>query len=47
MHNHLSGVGEVFQLNCNEMEAFQIVKGAEQYFSYINTKDAPPKEKYN
>ena len=47
MHNHLSGMGEVFQINCNEMEAFKIVKGAEQYFSFINTKDAPPKEQYN
>jgi hypothetical protein len=47
MHNHLSGLGEVMQLNCNEAEALQIVQSAEQYFKFITTKDAPPREKYN
>jgi hypothetical protein len=47
MHNQLSGLGEVFQINCNEVEALEIVQSAQQYFKFVTTKDAPPREKYN
>jgi len=38
---------EALTLNCDDMEAFDIVRGAVGYFEFINIKDAPPKEQFN
>jgi hypothetical protein len=43
----IGGVGEVITLNCNDMEAAEMLEGMRDYFGYINTKDAPPKEMFN
>jgi len=38
---------EALTLNCDDMEAFDIVRGAVGYFEFMNIKDAPPKEQFN
>lgn len=38
---------EVSTLNCDDMEAQSMLKSAHDYLLFINTKDAPPKEKFN
>lgn len=42
-----SPVNEVVSLNCTDMEAHNLVKSIEDYFVFINTLDAPPKEQFN
>lgn len=42
-----SPVNEVVSLNANDMEAHNLIKSVEDYFMFINTMDAPPKEKFN
>ena len=42
-----SPVNEVVSLNANDMEAHNLIKSVEDYFTFINTMDAPPKEKFN
>lgn len=42
-----SPVNEVVSLNCDDMEAHNLIKSVEDYFVFINTMDAPPKEKFN
>ena len=43
----IGGMGEVITLNCNDMEASDMVEGLRDYFEHANTKDAPPKEMFN
>lgn len=42
-----SPVHEVISLNATDMEAHNLIKSVEDYFMFINTMDAPPKEKFN
>jgi len=42
-----SPVNEVVSMNCDDMEAHNLIKSVEDYFVFINTMDAPPKEKFN
>ena len=42
-----SPVNEVVSLNCDDMEAHNLIKSVEDYFVFINTMDAPPKEQFN
>ena len=37
----------VVTLNCNEMEASQLMLAANDFFGFLNTLDAPPKENFN
>jgi len=38
---------EALTLNCNDMDALSLIESIHTYFSFINTIDAPPKEKFN
>ena len=42
--DHVAGV---VTLNCNEMEASQLMLAANDFFGFLNTIDAPPKEEFN
>jgi hypothetical protein len=42
-----SPVNEVISLNADDMEAHNLIKSVVDYFVFINTMDAPPKEKFN
>lgn len=42
-----SPVHEVISLNATDMEAHNLIKSVEDYFMFINTMDAPSKEKFN
>ena len=37
----------VLSLNCEEMEGAKMLQAATDFFSFINTQDAPPKEMFN
>lgn len=37
----------VVTLNCDEMEASQLMLAANDFFGFLNTVDAPPKEQFN
>jgi len=37
----------VVTLNCNEMEASQLMLAANDFFGFLNREDAPPKENFN
>jgi hypothetical protein len=41
------GKARVVTLNCNEMEASQLMLAANDFFGFLNVLDAPPKEKFN
>lgn len=38
---------EALTLNCNDMDALMLIESIHTYFSFLNTVDAPPKEKFN
>ena len=42
-----SGLVETMTVNCDDMEAFNILNATKQYFEFVNTADAPPKEQFN
>lgn len=37
----------VVTLNCDEMEASQLMLAANDFFGFLNLVDAPPKEEFN
>lgn len=37
----------VVTLNCDEMEASQLMLAANDFFGFLNLLDAPPKEEFN
>jgi len=43
----LEGMSEVIQFNSNDMDTYDILRSASNYFDFLNTKDAPPKERMN
>lgn len=40
-------IAGVVTLNCDEMEASQLMLAANDFFGFLNTLDAPPKENFN
>lgn len=40
-------ITEALTINCDDMDSYEIVKGALNYFEFLNIKDAPPKEQFN
>jgi hypothetical protein len=40
-------LGGIVSLNCNEMEAAELMLEANEFFGYLNTVGAPPKEAFN
>ena len=40
-------MAQAIALNCDDMEAYRLVRSVGEYLHFINTKDAPPKEKFN
>ena len=40
-------IAGVVTLNCNEMEASQLMLAANDFFGFLNVLDAPPKEQFN
>jgi len=42
-----SPVHEVISLNATDMETHNLIKSVEDYFVFVNTMDAPPKEQFN
>jgi hypothetical protein len=40
-------IAGVVTLNCNEMEASQLMLAANDFFGFLNLLDAPPKEHFN
>lgn len=41
------GTEAAISINCDSMEAANLLLGANNFFGYLNTKDAPPKEMFN
>lgn len=45
------GTGEsidnIITMNCDSIEATQLMLAANDFFGYLNTKDAPPREMFN
>lgn len=37
----------VVTMNCDSMEAARLLVATNDFFGYLNTKDAPPKEMFN
>ena len=37
----------VITMNCDSMEAAKLLAATNDFFGYLNTKDAPPKEMFN
>jgi hypothetical protein len=40
-------IAGVITVNCNEMEASQLMLAANDFFGFLNVLDAPPKESFN
>jgi hypothetical protein len=47
LFNSSEKLGGVVTLNCDEMEAAQMLLQANDFFGFLNTIDAPPKEAFN
>lgn len=41
------GTDAAVAINCDSMQAANMLLGANDFFGYLNTKDAPPKEMFN
>lgn len=41
------GIASVTNVGCDEMQAAQLMVAANEFFGYMNTVDAPPKENFN
>lgn len=42
-----SGLCETMTINCDDTEAYSLANSTAQYLHFVNTADAPPKEKFN
>jgi hypothetical protein len=47
LFNGSDKLGGVVTLNCNEMEAAELMLEANDFFGYLNVIGAPPKEAFN
>jgi hypothetical protein len=45
--NAAKNVAGVITVNCDEMEASKLMLAANDFFGFLNTIDAPPKEEFN
>ena len=45
--DHPNGRVDTISVGCDDMEAYQIASATKQYFEFINTVDAPPRERFN
>ena len=45
--NATKNVAGVITVNCDEMEASKLMIAANDFFGFLNTIDAPPKENFN
>jgi len=41
------GIDNIITMNCDSMEAAKLLVATNDFFGYLNTKDAPPKEMFN
>jgi hypothetical protein len=41
------GIDNIITMNCDSMEASNLMLAANDFFGYLNTRDAPPKEMFN
>lgn len=41
------GIDNVITMNCDSMEAAKLLVATNDFFGYLNIKDAPPKEMFN
>jgi hypothetical protein len=42
-----NGQIDTMTVNCDDMEAYDMASATTQWFEFVNTKDAPPKENFN
>lgn len=42
-----TGMCETLTINCDDMTAYDMCSATMQYLEFVNTIDAPPKEKFN
>jgi hypothetical protein len=42
-----SEMAELITVNCNEMDAAELIDAAEAIMHHVNVKDAPPREQFN
>jgi len=47
LFNGSEKLGGIVSLNCNEMEAAELLLEANDFFGYLNTLGAPPREAFN
>jgi hypothetical protein len=47
LFNGSKKLGGIVTLNCNEMEAAEMMLEANDFFGYLNVIGAPPKEAFN
>lgn len=47
LFNGSEKLGGIVSLNCNEMEAAEMLLEANDFFGFLNTIGAPPKEAFN
>jgi len=48
IHSHPdSPAAELMSINCNDMEAADLLNIVSDYMNFVNTMDAPPKENFN
>ena len=47
LFNGSENLGGIVSLNCNEMDAAELLLEANEFFGYLNTVGAPPKEAFN
>lgn len=47
LFNGSDKLGGIVSLNCNEMEAAELLLEANDFFGFLNTIGAPPKEAFN
>ena len=40
-------IDNIVTVNCDSMEASNLMLAANDFFGYLNTRDAPPKEMFN
>ena len=40
-------IDNIITMNCDHMEATKLMLAANDFFGYLNTKDAPPREMFN
>lgn len=42
-----TSIDNIITMNCDSIEATQLMLAANDFFGYLNTRDAPPREMFN